>query len=388
VAWEGSVPVRVNFDVQGGGETVSPLFVFNPANMQTSPISVLMDVATMHAEKGQYPIAVEAWVIDSDTGEECRSNTANFILDVDVESQDIVFTKRAGAVNVTPEEDATIIEAGGNGEATFTVGNSESEDGPTTIDVGANTAVKQYDKLDYVEKILADKVKTAEALAWTDNDLLKYKEPGAWERLEDSVQKFLENTALTVAAADANLYSCLFAPLDANTAEICGEQSSVYISRGDLHLYHKSPTDEAIDRVNEPDTQYLFERLRLLLTPSAVIVPNGTEMAVNVEQSAGSAVTTITMLEGSAVVIDLISEEVLLVEAGQVYRMEAAFAGNTATTSNNLITLDEGFVTAVIAVAVAIVVGIIAAIVIGIYFIVKKIRKRKQQASAQGKTQN
>jgi hypothetical protein len=403
VAWEGTVPARVNFDVEGGGETVRPSFVFNPANMQTSPISVLMDVETMNAEKGQYPIAVQAWVVDSDTGEECRSNTADFTLDVSAESQVIVFTKREGAVNVVPEGEATVIEAGGDGEARFAFGNEESADGITTIDVGANTAIKQ-EKLDYAEKIMADKARTAEALAWTDNDLIKYQAPGAWERIKDSVQEFMENTALDAAAADANLYSCLFA-FDADAAEICTEESTVYISKGDVHLYHKSPSSEAIDRVNEPDKESMWDRLRVLLTPSAVIVPNGTEMTINVEQTAASAVTTITMLEGSAVVIDLITEEVRLVQAGEAYKMDVSFAGNTVDASNSVESVnpdsvtrwwassdeeverllqDEGFVTAVVVGVVAVLVGIVAAIGVGIYFIVKRIR-RKQQADAPGK---
>ncbi len=395
VAWEGAVPVRVNFDVEGGGETVRPSFVFNPANMQSSPISVLMDVQTMNAEKGQYPIAVQARVVDPDTGEECLSNTADFILDVGAESQDIVFTKRDGTVNVVAEGEATVVETGGDGAAGFAFGNEESATGTTTIDVGADTAIKQ-EKLDYVEKLLADKARTAEELAWTDNDLINYKEPGAWERIKDSVQEFVDSTALSAAAADANLYSCLFA-FDANAAEICSGESAVYVSRGDLHLDHTSPSGEAIDRVNEPDKVSMWDRLRVLLTPTAVIVPNGTEMTVNVEQSAGSSVTTVTMLEGSAVVIDLITEEVRLVQAGEAYRMDASFA-DTASASNSVESVnpdsmtrwwstdeeierllqDEGFITAVAVGVVAVFVGIVAAIGVVIYLIVRRIRKRKQ----------
>jgi hypothetical protein len=403
VAWEGTTPARVNFDVQGGSDSVRPSFVFNPANMQSSPISVLMDVATAHAEEGQYPITVDAWVIDPDTGLECHAaETANLILDVAVEPEVIVFTKRAGQVQVMPEQDdgSVIIETGTDSTATFVIGDEQASDASTTLDVGSNTEIKKYDRVDYIEKILAEKAKTADTLAWTDNDLLDYKPPSAWERIKSSIEEFAKDTTLTAAAGDATLYSCLFAPLDANTAEVCTGQSAVYISQGDLHLLHDSSSEKAIDRVNaDISTSTLYDRLvRLLMTPTAVIIPNGTELAVDVEQSDGSSITRVTVLEGSAVVIDLVTEEVRLVEAGQKYSSDVSF-GDTVNAKNNLETIsqdsitrwwdsnddtldlefDEGFIMTVLVISLVIFFGIVAAIIVGIYFVIKKIKNRKKQ---------
>jgi|GEM_PF-2518190 len=87
VTWEGSTPVKVNFGVQGGSDSINPSFVFNPANMVSSPISVLMDVDTRHAMTGEYPLTVDAWVVDPDTGQECHAESAaNVVLVVSEES--------------------------------------------------------------------------------------------------------------------------------------------------------------------------------------------------------------------------------------------------------------------------------------------------------------
>lgn len=349
IAWEGTTPVKVNFDVQGGNDSVNPIFAFNPANMQTSPINVIMDVSTSEAEEGEYPITIDAWVIDPETGEECHAARTTVTLVVgESRAVDLPLIKRVGQVEITPEDTEAggqnvILETGNDGAATFIVADTEKADDSvsiTTVDVGSNTAIKEYDHVDYIERILEDKAKTAETLAWTDNDLLKYKGLSDWESLKSAI-----------FAADANLYSCLFA-LDANTIEICGEQSIVYVSNGEVHLDHKSAKGEAADRLlTEIEKQAeLSERtkplwdklLKALATPNTCIIPNGTEITVNVQQSAGSSVTSVTVLDGSALVVDLVSEEITLVNAGERYTLETSFAGQSASSTDTLESISSG----------------------------------------------
>ena len=146
VDWDGTVPTKVHFSVNGGdGATIIPQFVFNPANMLQSPISVLLDVTTQDASEGEYPLVVNAWVIDTESGPECNTeDSAQVMLVVSEESRAVALDEfvepefaepevpAVGTVK-TLEGTATITEADG------TVANSNELKIGQVIQTGQNT---------------------------------------------------------------------------------------------------------------------------------------------------------------------------------------------------------------------------------------------------------
>lgn len=346
VAWDGMTPVSVNFDVQGGSDSVNPNFVFNPANMESSPISVLMDVATDGAEEGEYPLTVDAWVVDPDTGEECHAEQTATVTLVVGESRatDLPIVKRVGQVEITPEETDTggqnvIIETGNDGAVTFISAGDETSDDThsvTTIDVGSNTAIKGYGQVDYFAKILEDKAEDAELLAMTDEELLEFqhdimkgKGPTEIEILKNAIKDFLEGYWVDLKFDVVKKFACLFPSGDSNIADVCSGKSLFYIWEGDVHIVDKSTTKQLIDRVNSE----AFDP-GIFMTDNSMIIPTGTELTINVQQSDLLTITTVTLLEGSALVVDLASAKTHLVNAGEKYYLETSFAGESASSTD------------------------------------------------------
>lgn len=347
VAWEGTTPVRVNFDVQGGDDSLRPSFAFNPANMQSSPINVIMDVTVDGAEEGDYSLTIDAWVIDPDTGEECHAIEAAEVVLVVGESRaaDLKLIKRVGPVEITQEEtDAgnqnVKITTGSDGLATFVVAGIERTNdaiSTTTINVGSNTAASEYDHVDHFAKVLDEKAKAPETPEWIANYFQKYKQPSVLEELKELV--------FEVSVSDSAVYSCLFAPIDSNSADLCGEHSIVYVSDGELHLHHQTATGEAADRLMAETEKQVAELawdklFRALATPNALIIPEGTELTVDVQEHSNSMVTTVVMLEGSAIVVDLASEKVQLVNAGERYSLETSVSGQTVSSTDSLTNIE------------------------------------------------
>lgn len=352
VAWEGTTPAKVYFDVAGGNDSVKPNFVFNPANIQSSPISVLMDVTTDGAEEQEYVFYVDAWVLDPDTGKECHAIEAAAVVLVVSESRaaDLELIKRVGQVEITQEEtDAgsqnVMIKTGSDGLVTLIVAGTEKTNdavSATTIDVGSNTATSEYDHVGHFAKVLDEKSKAAETPEWIANYFQKYKQPSVLEELKERV--------LEVSASNSAVYSCLFAPIDSNSANLCGEHSIVYVSEGDLHLYHQTATREAADRLMAETEKQVAELawdklFRALATPNTLIIPEGTELTVSVEQSSSSSTTTVTLLEGSAIVVDLASEEAQLINAGERYSLETSLSGQTVSSTGRTDDVNEDSVT-------------------------------------------
>jgi hypothetical protein len=345
VVWKGTTPTKVHFDVEGGNGSVKPNFVFNPANMQTSPISVLMDVTTENAEEMEYVFYVDAWVIDPDTGEECHAER-NIVTLIVGENQALEppHIRWVGPVEVTTEKTEAgaqniVVETGNDGSVRSVTGHQGVDNtvSVTTIDVGSNTKINEYNRVSY-SKVLEDRA--GEAPAWIKNYYQKFKEPGTLERIRDGALEFF-------VADQATTYSCLFAYVDTSIQELCGGESIVYVSNGEIHLDHKSAAGEAADRLmadtekeielSGTNSKPVWDKLfRALAAPNALIIPNGTEIAVNVQESVDSSITSVTVLDGSALVVDLVSEEMRLVNAGEKYTLETSFDGQAASSEDRL----------------------------------------------------
>lgn len=343
VDWGGSLPVSVDFVVIGGdGQTIIPQFQFDPANMTTTPISVLMDVTTRHAATGSYPIGIGVQVRDPDSGQLCWAATAVALV-VSEESRASVLSliRQSGDVNIMPDaaEDGTgvVVETGNDGAATLTA--PSSADNSTTVDVNSNTRFT-FDQLAKMVEKARDQEFAYELGAREEDEQFAYELwesqeeslvntlLGKVEKISNSIRDFVYSSALGRDAIirSNDILTCLIAPADPQVADLCSQQSMIFIHKGELHVVDVSEKSRAIDKVNEP----------VLLTDNSLIIPTDTEYAVKVQQSRSSVVTTVTMLEGSAIVVDLVSEDVKLVNAGQQYSMSASDAGGAIQTKDDI----------------------------------------------------
>lgn len=344
VAWGGKTPIKVYFNVQGGTGTVSPSFVFNPANMQTSPISVLMDVSTWDAGEGVYPLTVDAWVIDPDTGQECHAiQTANVTLVVSTESRASVLlpVKHFGDVRIMPEATegggSVVVETGNDGAVTFTV--PSSADSSTTVDVNSDTRFT-FDQLAKMVEKASDQESAYELGAREEDEQFAYELwesqeeslvktiLGKVEKLSNSIRDFAYSSALGREAIikSNDILTCLIAPADPQVADMCSHRSMIFIHKGELHIVDVSEKSKTADRISaEP----------IILTDNSLIIPTDTEFVIKVQQSNSSVETTVVLLEGSAIVVDLVSDKIDLVNAGQRYEMKTSATGQTFRSMDN-----------------------------------------------------
>lgn len=406
VAWQGTVPTKVYFGIEGGGENVNPSFTFNPANMHTNPISVLMDVSTSQASEGQYLISVDAWVIDPATGQECHSAaTADFILNVAEETQVIEFTRRDGAVQTTNEEDAQgfVVETGDDGATSFKF-TSDDGSSSTTVDAGNNTkftfarvaslvekATQQEDHDFAYELVTREEDHEFAYRLWqAEEEGLLATILGKVEKLGNSIRDFVTASDLGRSAIieSHDTLTCLLAPADPSVADLCSQKVMIYLAEGQLHVVDVSEKSRMIDRVDSRP---------VVLADNSLIIPTDTELTVSVSQSPDSVVTTVALIEGSAIVVDLVSEDVKLITSGQEYHMDAYIAADNTVSTRNVVEstsamvrwwdtpnleADEGFITAVIVTAIVFLLIIIGGIIVGIYLLVKKIRGKRKQEKA------
>jgi hypothetical protein len=79
VYWGGQTPVSVEFGAFPQSPAITTDFAFNPVQMMSSTVSVLMNVYTANAQDGNYIINVAAQVTDPQSGQPCNAGIKAFV---------------------------------------------------------------------------------------------------------------------------------------------------------------------------------------------------------------------------------------------------------------------------------------------------------------------
>jgi sugar lactone lactonase YvrE len=208
------------------------------------------------------------------------------------------------AVKATPAAGpSNVVKTAADGSATVKVRNA-------TVDIGKNTTVRHYDRI-------VNYAGTIDEHYEGDPDIvlgeLSRPAPTAWQKVKDAMLKGIVKTGEKVMHYVANhqgqilqaresiesIMACVFVPIDTNAYDLCSGNTIILVHEGEVYYHDRrqyGKTETAISTYNE------------------LIIPAGTELTVRVQRYGNSSVT---LLEGSALVVNLASGQVRLVNASQ-----------------------------------------------------------------------
>ncbi len=77
--WGGQTPVSADFGAFPSNPTMTVGFAFNPVTMQSSTVTVLMNIGTQNTANGNYNINVAAQLVDPVSGQTCSTNMVAYV---------------------------------------------------------------------------------------------------------------------------------------------------------------------------------------------------------------------------------------------------------------------------------------------------------------------
>ncbi len=339
IFWGGENPVQANFQTNSeGGDTISSKFSFNPATLTTELTNVILETTTKTTPEGTYSIDVTATIMMPNSNLTCTTNTEVFLV-VSRSISDFRLVAHTGQVQVTREDPtpaggaAVLVRTGDNGSATIEIKATDistpsNSTVTTTIDVGKNSETRYYnnvvniaDEID--DEFIQEDIRNS-ALYRDKGPIIRVVE-AAWESVNEillmSVEQQLGSDLVSKAL---KTFRCTFASSGTNNHEQCSG-IDIFITNGQLHFY----------RTNEPMTnKKLWD---ILLHDYHIVIPLGTDLMMNSQHYGNSS---LTVINGSAVVINLISGQAQVVNAGQQLDMTISISGNSIITEDQIIDMD------------------------------------------------
>ncbi len=337
IEWNGKLPMSVGLNaVVAGGGTIQPSFAFNPVRLTNSKVNIIMDVATINTVKGDYPIAVTATINDPELPRECSSAAANVVLVVgDSRAQDLPLQPRPNQPpqpNLPPPQPenpaqpqpikiadqrgnvttrGNLVQTGNDGKARIPSGN-------TTVEVNRNTKVWRLNLDDINDDFAAEDLRRrppvlAEIIykklktIWGD---IKFEIKSTWHDIDERVTRSID---------------CFYAS-GREIVDPCLDRKTWYLEGGDVHYGRRKGLV-----VYPVDTSDVF------VTPDAVMVPNGTEFVLSLDENGN---TKLTVLEGSVLYIQLSTKQVMLLNATQQLAVQTQQPAGGNSASNRVTAVD------------------------------------------------
>ncbi|MCL4436954.1 MAG: hypothetical protein M1387_09620 [Thaumarchaeota archaeon] len=348
IFWGGALPVQATFQTNaGGGGTITPKFVFNPATLTTKLTNVIMEATTKLTPKGTYPITVNATVRVPDSGLTCTASTqvslvvGNSITDFRLEAR--AGQVQVATVNATPAGGpAVVVKTGDNGSATLTskaaaTSALDNSTATTTVNVGKNSEVRKYsnviniaDEID--DEIIQNDLKEQARLREQRPGLIVLATEAAWRGVEKIGPKVVtsikQQLKLDLTSKALKALGCALAPSGTNNQEQCSG-IDIYITNGRIHVY----------RTHSPMTAQ--KGWDIILHDYHIVVPLGTDLIMD-SQAYGNS--SLTVIDGSVVVVNLISGETQVVNASQRLDMTISVLGNSTSTKDYISNINQDYV--------------------------------------------
>ena len=332
IFWGGETPVQANFQTNSeGGGTISSKFLFNPATLTTELTNVILEATTKTTPEGTYSIDVTSTIMMPNSNLICTSNTEVSLV-VSRSITDFRLVSHAGLVQVTNENPtpaggaAVLVKTGDNGSATFEIKAADTSTPNesniiTTIDVGKNTEVRHYNNVVNIGDEFDD-----EFIQEDIRNTMLYRNKGPIIHLVEAAWEGVNEIALSLVMEQQhqNWYRCIFASPGTNNHELCSG-IDIFITNGQLHFYR---TDETMSEEKYWD---------IILHDYHIVIPLGTDLILNTQRYGNSS---LTVINGSAVVINLISGQAQVVNAGQQLDMTISISGNSISTKDQIIDTD------------------------------------------------
>ncbi|OHE53183.1 MAG: hypothetical protein A3K61_06745 [Thaumarchaeota archaeon RBG_16_49_8] len=325
VEWNGKLPVSIGLNaVAAGGGVIQPSFAFNPVQLLNSKVNIIMEVTTINAGKGNYPIVVTATINDPELPNSCSTTAPAAVTLVVGESRPQDFPLIIRPIQVINQQGKVAVQ--GKQIETQNDGKMKVAITKGTIDIGNNTKVN-----------IIRPNRTAEQSNRTTGSLInEILDPELDKEIMDELRgkslKILEEAEKDRQRAAAqkdliDVLACMFV-FDPEIARSCLNYDVVYVDHGEVHVF---------DLSKEKRLQDIEIGNLIILAPDAVIIPKGTEFTLKLDSNGN---TILTMIDGSVLYTQLSTQNVRLVNATQQLTAEIQQAAGGQSISDSVSSID------------------------------------------------
>ncbi len=324
IEWNGKLPVSIALNaVAAGGGVVQPDFVFNPVQMLNNKVNIIMDVTTVNAGEGNYPIIVTVTVNGPELPIGCAVTTTAVTLVVG-ESRPQDFPLIIRPIQIINQQGPVVvqgkqIETQDNGTAKVAIANG-------TLDIANNS------KVNIIRPNRTADGQNVNAGPMINDVLDEELDKEIMDELREKSLKILEQAEIDRQKAAAqkdliDILACMFV-FDPEIARSCLGFDVVYVYRGEVHVFDISKEK----RLQEAEVEDL-----VILAPDAVMIPKGTEFILKIDDDGN---TVLTMIDGSVLYTQLSTQNMTLVNATQQLTAEVQPAAGGQSVSGSISSID------------------------------------------------